>query len=178
MIIRAAQLSDSETLVTFLGSVPEQDRNFFKQDISDPEIVQRWLSDPRSQRFIALDDEGPVVATVAVIRGSGWSDHVGELELIVLPNHRNRGLGRTLARHGLVEALRMGLTNIFVEVAAEQTPLVAMFGRLGFEPEALLRDFVRDRRGEHHDLLVLTHRVRETWSQLLTLGVGEATEVS
>jgi hypothetical protein len=53
-----------------------------------------------------------------------------------------------------------------------------MFKQLGFEPEALLRDFIRDRNGAGHDLLMLTHRVHETWSELLTLGADAAGQTS
>jgi RimJ/RimL family protein N-acetyltransferase len=162
-----------EALIRFVGGVPASDRNFFKEDIGDPEIVQHWIR-ARGVRLIAIDETNEVVATVAVLPRVGWSDHVGELELIVGPGHRGSGLGRSLAKRGLLEAVELGLTHIVVEVAAEQDALVAMFERLGFEPEALLRDFVRDRRGECHDLLMLTHRTEETWSEMLTLGIDEA----
>jgi ribosomal protein S18 acetylase RimI-like enzyme len=173
MIIRGVTGDDDAALLGFLGRVPDSDRNFFKQDISDPEIVAHWLHDPSSRRLVAVAQDDTIIATVAVIQGIGWSSHVGELELIVLPAHRRQGLGRDLAHRGLLEAVGLGLTHIYVEVAAQQTALVAMFGRLGFEPEALLRDFIRDRNGNHHDLLMLTHRVQETWSELLTIGADQ-----
>jgi ribosomal protein S18 acetylase RimI-like enzyme len=176
MVVRLVKDADREALVGFLGEVPESDRNFFKQDISDPDIVEWWLRDARGLRLVAHVGR-EVVGTVALIKRIGWSEHVGEIELIVSPSHRGRGLGRRLAVRILSEAVRAGLTHIVVEVAAEQEALVAMFRRLGFEPEALLRDFVRDRRGEHHDLLVLTHRVNETWSELLTFGIDSIDEL-
>ena len=42
----------------------------------------------------------------------------------------------------------MGLKKLVVEVIADQAPLIAMFRGLGFEPEALLTDHVRDRSGQ------------------------------
>lgn len=175
MEIRQITKEDRNVLVRFLGHVPESDRNFFKENIEDPAIVEHWLR-ARGIRLIATDDEGEVMGTVAVLPRVGWSGHVGELELIVAPPHRGAGLGRQLATRGLLEAIQMGLTQIVVEVAADQEALVAMFQRLGFEPEALLRDFVKDRRGERHDLLMLTHRTQEMWSELLTLGVDQSVE--
>src|SRR3712207_9110185 len=41
-----------------------------------------------------------------------WSDHVGEVRLVVSPSARGQGLGRDLARHALVEAVRSGLTKL------------------------------------------------------------------
>ena len=46
----------------------------------------------------------------------------------------------------------MGMTKLVVEVVAEQEATVAMFTALGFEAEGLLKDHVRSRAGEVHDL--------------------------
>ena len=171
MNIRPLEQGDAEPLIEFLRQVPDEDRNYFKEDISDPEAVDRWLNDPRATRLVGVDD-GEIVAEFAVVRGIGRSGHVGELELIVSPSHRRRGYGRALAERGLVEAVSLGLTLVCVQVAAEQVALVEMFARLGFEPEALLRDFIRDQSGETHDLIVMTHHVEQAWSEMLSLGIA------
>ncbi len=49
-----------------------------------------------------------------------------------------------------------------------------MFQDLGFEPEALLVDFVRDSDGAFHDLMVLTHRADAQHAQHLLLDEGVA----
>jgi len=80
-------------------------------------------------------------------------------------------IGRDLARGALVEALNLGCRQAYVEVVAEQESLVAMFQDLGFEPAALLPDFVRDSAGEFHDLMLLTHRTDEQWGIHHLLGL-------
>lgn len=57
---------------------------------------------------------------------------------------------------------------------ADQVAAIGMFEALGFEPEALLRDHVRDRRGALRDLVVLPHLVEGTWSGMATAGFEEA----
>jgi ribosomal protein S18 acetylase RimI-like enzyme len=111
---------------------------------------------------------------VAVLRLPGWSDHVGEVRLVVAPGARGSGLGRELARHALVSGVQAGLTKLVVEVVAEQGAALALFSALGFSGEALLRDHIRDRDGQLRDLMVLAHHVGETWSGMDTVGVGEA----
>ena len=101
----------------------------------------------------------------------GWSAHVGELRLVVAPAQRGRGRGRTLAQHALREALAAGLEKIVVEVVAEQEGAVRMFTDLGFRPEALLKDHIRDRSGELRDLLVLAHDAAEEWSAMASVGL-------
>ena len=110
---------------------------------------------------------------VAVRPLPGWSDHVGEVRLVVSPSHRGSGLGRELARHALVQAVGSGLSKLVVEVVAEQGAALALFTELGFTGEALLVDHIRDRNGELRDLMVLAHHVRDTWSGMDSVGVAD-----
>jgi ribosomal protein S18 acetylase RimI-like enzyme len=173
MEIRPIEPGDSEALRSFFDRIPEGDRTFFKEDVLDPEIVPEWIEDRRARRCVAVEG-GQVVGCVAVIPGIGWSSHVGDLRLVVDPARRRQGLGRDLARRGLLDAIRLGLHKIEVEVVADQTPAIAMFQKLGFSGEALLRDYVRDRSGELRDLILLAHSVEDGSSQMATLGIDEA----
>jgi ribosomal protein S18 acetylase RimI-like enzyme len=110
---------------------------------------------------------------VAVVPLPGWSDHVGEIRLVVAADRRGSGLGRVLARHALVQAVEAGLSKVVIEVVADQTPVAALFTGLGFTGEAVLRDQIRDREGRLHDLLVLAHHVGETWAAMDTVGVAD-----
>ena len=81
--------------------------------------------------------------------------------LVVAPSHRGSGLGRELARRGLVQAVGSGLSKLVVEVVAEQGAALALFTDLGFTGEALLCDHIRDRTAQLRDLMVLAHHVRD-----------------
>jgi hypothetical protein len=48
-----------------------------------------------------------------------------------------------------------------------------MFRSLGFEPEALLTDHVRDRNGEVRDLMVLVQSVEEQFAAMATAGISD-----
>ncbi|HEY1508827.1 MAG TPA: GNAT family N-acetyltransferase [Solirubrobacteraceae bacterium] len=171
MITRAPTQEDQPWLLEFLAAVPDSDRNFFRESVSDPDIVRRWFDDPPAIHLVAVDDGGRVCGHAEVRRRTGWSAHVGEIAVIVRPEHRGRGVGGSLTRAALLDAVAGGMTRIVVEVVAEQVPTVEMFKALGFEPEALLRGFVRDQAGQEHDLMVLTHRVEELWADMRGLGI-------
>jgi len=177
MEIRRLEAGDEVALTRFLSRIPEGDRTFFKEDDLDPQIVPLWTQESRARRSIAIDG-AQIVGAIAVIPGLGWSSHVGELRLVVDPDQRRRGLGRQLARRGLVDAIQLGLGKIVVEVVADQTPAVAMFQSLGFNAEALLRDHVRDRSGALRDLIVLAHSVKDSWSEMATIGIEDALKKS
>lgn len=160
-------------LQQFFHRVPESDHNSFAEDVLAPGVVESWLDEDRPQRAVAVDDDGTVIGYVALLPGVGWSSHVGSLRVVVDPAARGRGVGRELARHGLLASLDRGLTKTVVEVVADAVPAIGMFEGLGYEPEALLRDHVCDRAGQKHDLVVLAHHVEGTWSGMATAGLED-----
>ena len=94
--------------------------------------------------------------------------------MIVDPTARGHGVGRALARDAVLASLELGLTKLVVEVMADQEVTIAMFRSLGFDPEALLEDHVRDSSGELHDLMILSHSVEESWASMLSTGIVDS----
>jgi L-amino acid N-acyltransferase YncA len=167
------QAEQCDALVRFFAGLPEGDLTFIKEDVTDPETVRSWArGEGAGGRWVAADD-GDVTGYVAVRPLPGWSDHVGEIRLVVSPASRGTGLGRQLARRALVEAVRSGLSKLVVEIVAEQGAALALFSDLGFTGEALLVDHIRDRSGRLRDLMVLAHHVTKTWEGMDTVGVTD-----
>jgi ribosomal protein S18 acetylase RimI-like enzyme len=166
-----------DALLRFFSGLPEGDLTFIKEDVTDPGTVRSWATDQGpGGRWVAVDDsrdDADVTGYVAVRPLPGWSDHVGEVRLVVSPASRGSGLGRELARRALVEAVGAGLTKLVVEVVAEQGAALALFTELGFTGEALLVDQIRDRSGQLRDLLVLAHHVQKTWEEMDTVGIAD-----
>jgi ribosomal protein S18 acetylase RimI-like enzyme len=156
--LRPLTPDDVELVARFLQDLPDGDLTFFKEDV-DQQTVARWCQDERAPRWLAVGEDGEAQAMLTIVPGALWSSHVGELRLVVGGSYRRLGLGRRLSRYGLAEAVRLGLSKIVVEVVAEKEGDMAMFTSIGFEPEALLRDHIRDRDGNLQDLVLLSHEV-------------------
>jgi ribosomal protein S18 acetylase RimI-like enzyme len=171
MELRPIQPDDEPALTSFFARIPEADRTFLKEDVDDPEVAAEWAR-PGTARTIAVEDD-EVIGSVAVVPLHGWSSHVGEIRLVVDPAARGHGVGRALARKAVLDATELGLAKLVVEVIADQEALVGMFRALGFEPEALLGDHVRDRQGELRDLLVLAQDVEAQFAAMETAGITE-----
>ena len=164
MEIRELQAGDRDAVERFVERVPEGDRTFFKEDVEAPGVLDAWTR-PGTARAVAVED-GEVIGYVAVVPLHGWSSHVGEVRVIVDPGRRGHGIGRALARRAVLEAVELELRKMVVEVVADQEPTIAMFRSLGFDPEALLTDQVRDQSGALRDLMILAHSVEEQWSSM------------
>ncbi len=163
---------DAATVTAFLEAMPEGDRTFFKEEI-DVGTVERWCREERHPRWLLMDEDRPA-GMLSIIPGAAWSSHVGELRIVVSPDFRRRGIGRRLARTGLTEAVRLGLQKIVVEVVADKEGDIEMFTSIGFRPEALLADQIKDRSGQLHDLVVLSHDVSEGAASMDILGLDRA----
>jgi ribosomal protein S18 acetylase RimI-like enzyme len=168
------QSAHTDAVLHFFRELPQGDLTFIKEDVTDGDVIRAWTAgNGRGDRWIALDGEH-VLGYVAVLRLPGWSDHVGEVRLVVAPAARGSGLGRDLARHALVQAVEAGMTKLVVEVVAEQGAALALFTALGFSGEALLRDQIRGRDGQLRDLMVLAHHVGDVLTAMDTVGLPEA----
>ena len=170
MEIRRIEPDDRAALERFLDGIPDADRTFLKEDVADPEVLAAWVR-PGDTRSVALA-EADIVGYVAVIPLHGWSSHVAEVRLVVDPDARGHGVGQALARHAVLEALELGVAKLVVEVIADQEALIAMFRALGFDPEALLADHVRDQSGALRDLMILSHSVDEAYGAMTAVGLA------
>ena len=171
MEIRELEAGDRDAVERFVERVPEGDRTFFKEDVEAPGVLDAWTR-PGTARAVAVED-GEVIGYVAVVPLHGWSSHVGEVRVIVDPDRRGRSIGSALARHAVLEAVELELRKMVVEVVADQEPTIAMFRSLGFDPEALLTNQVRDQSGALRDLMILAHSVEEQWSSIAVAGIAD-----
>jgi L-amino acid N-acyltransferase YncA len=173
MEIRPPRPDDLDALLAFFTRIPEAERTFFKEPVLDRSAVEGWLAGGHGRRGLACE-AGEVAGYVAVVPLAGWSDYVGEVRLVVDPARRGAGVGRTLARWALLQALECGLAKLYVEVVAEQEGAVAMFAALGFQAEGLLREHVRDGDGRRRDLVLLAHPVDDHWAAMAAAGIDDA----
>ena len=98
-----------------------------KQALEDPE---RYIIDQGGEIFFALDPEGEVLGTGALMM---HEDGTAELaKMAVLPSARGRGIGRLLGEAILALADARGLGKLFLETNRKLTPAIRLYQQLGF----------------------------------------------
>ena len=171
------QPQDAQALAAFAAALPPHDLLFLRRDISQPKVIAAWMQAIAEGRMhsLAVREEGVLVGcTAIVVDALSWSRHVGELRVLVAPVWRGRGLGRALVQQCFAQALDLGLEKLVAQMTADQVAAIAVFEELGFRAEALLRDHVKDRDGQLHDLALLSHDVAAVQSRLQAYGVSDA----
>ena len=114
-----------------------------------------------------------VTGYVAVRPLPGWSDHVGEVRLVVAPARRAPGWAGSSPGTPWCRPWGPGLTKLVVEVVAEQGAALALFTDLGFTGEALLVDHIRDRNGDCATSWCWPTTYGDTWAGMDAVGVAD-----
>ena len=95
----------------------------------DAASFARLLAMPGAFALQAMEDDAPVGFVLARLGG-------GEAEIITVAvdtHVRRKGLGRALMTRAGAEALARGAEALFLEVAEDNTPAIALYRRMGFE---------------------------------------------
>jgi L-amino acid N-acyltransferase YncA len=161
---RLMTLHDREAVLDFARALPQHDLMFLRRDISEDAGIDAWLHEleiGEATSVLAVDTDSTVVGYATVHRSLiPWSAHVAELRVLVAEKMRGKGLGRLLTQEAFNLALSEGLEKMIAQMTLDQKGAISTFESLGFRPEALLRDHVKDRNGNRHDLLILSHEVQ------------------
>ncbi len=175
--LRYMSATDRGAVLEFARGLPVHDLLFLRRDITRPESIDLWVRGIERNRIITLLGEraGAVLGYATIDRGDlDWSRHVAELRVLVAPTMRGKGLGRVLTQEAFAIGLELGIEKMVAQMTVDQKGAVAVFEAMGFRPEALLRDHVKDRDGKKHDLLILSHEVARFQAQREAYGVTEA----
>jgi GNAT superfamily N-acetyltransferase len=178
--IRRFQPADRDKMTAFAATLPEHDLLFLGRDLNHPRVIEAWLDAIAHgwiDSLIAIDPDAagePVLATAALVRDPlGWSAHVGEVRLLVSPERRGAGLGRDLLEAIFGIARSHGLEKLSARMTSDQADAIALFESLGFRAEALLRDQVKGRDGQAHDLAILSLDPKRAAARRQAFGVEE-----
>ncbi len=175
--LRLLRRVDVEPFLAFTQSLSGHDLLFLRTDITDAGIVADWLDNVEAGRIVTIvaERDGRIFGYGSLhLSNAPWSQHVGELRVLISDAMRGKGLGRALTDAIFAQALDRGIEKMVAQMTIDQKGAIATFEELGFKAEALLRDHVKDRNGEKHDLLVYSHDVHEFQSQMDAYGMSDA----
>jgi RimJ/RimL family protein N-acetyltransferase len=172
--IRLMERADESTTLDFAKNLPAHDLLFLPRNISEPRVLSAWINEIERGAIISLlaIKNAKVVGCGTLVRDPhSWSPHVGEIRMVVSLDVRGQGVGRALLQETFIIALNAGLEKLSVQMTVDQQNAIALFEGLGFKAEALLRDHVRDVKGNKHDIVVLGHHVAQVQAQMEAYGL-------
>jgi L-amino acid N-acyltransferase YncA len=160
---------DVDRSLAFFKALPEEDRIFLRRPVDNKEAVMRRIRTMESgfaQRLVATVGKKIVADGALELDPDGWSEHVGEIRLIVARAYQGKGLGQLIAFELYKLANFEKVEEIIVRIMGPQTGVQKMFENLGFHREAELHDYVKDIKGVKHDLILMRCRLQELWLRM------------
>ena len=177
LTVRPMDANDGAAVRAFAEGLPDHDLLFLRRDIRDAGVVDRWIGEIGSGQMttlLALAD-GELIGYASIDRSQlQWSSHVAEIRVVISEAARGKGLGRLLVEQAFQAAVAAGIEKVVARMTPDQKGAVAAFEGLGFRPEGLMRNHVRDLSGEKHDLLVMGLDIVALHGTLEGYGLDEA----
>jgi len=172
--LRPMTVDDGPMMLAFANELPQHDILFMRRDITTPAGIEKWIRDIKNgviHSIVAEDELGIAGYSTIHLNELEWSSHVADLRVTTADRARGVGLGRLLTREAFNIALAFGVEKLIARMTTDQAGARALFHELGFTNEALLKDHVKDRNGQHHDLLLMACDVQTFLSTRNAYGV-------
>jgi len=172
--VRPMTPDDGPEMLAFASELPQHDILFMRRDITTQEGISKWVDNLERgiiYSILAEDAHGICGYSTIHLNDLQWSQHVAEVRVTTSERARGYGLGRLLTREAFNIALSLGIEKLVARMTTDQTAARELFHELGFHNEALLKDHVKDRNGELHDLLLMACDVQMFLSTRNAYGV-------
>ena len=167
--LRIVTREDEDRILNFFSSIPEDERNFLRYDVTEREAIQGWFAGPYWEDFFPLmaEIEGKIVG-VGVLHGhrTPWITHIGEFWMMVAGYLRGYGLGRILANEMFSLGAELGMEKMAAEMRADQLSAIRIFRQMGYSHEGVLVNYIKDPDGQTHDLIIMGCNIKDYFQRL------------
>lgn len=167
--LRPLTSQDRGLLDEFFIALPEEDKFYLREDVSNPEIVDRFFKDLDYNKIfpiVVIDKDKIIAFGNLYLNTFGWQKYNGEIRISVLRDYQNKGLGTLITADLVKEAVNKGLHKLEGIFSSDQENAMKAFENVGFKRDAVLRKHVVDCKNEPRDLILMTNDVNELWKQM------------
>ena len=169
IVIRPLSKQDGPALLKFFAAVPVDDRLFLKDDVTKKDVIDRWVDGLDFDRVLPMiaEKDSDILGDATLHFGRyRWQRHMAEIRCVVARKYQKKGLGTALMRELVSVAEQKNVSKIQANVMDAQESAQRAFLRLGFKKEAELKDFLMDRNGRTHNLILMVNDVSEMWKKM------------
>lgn len=164
VVLRPLTPKDREALVALFASLPPEETQYFRSNVSNPEVVSAWADKVDYSKVF------PLVAVVGdrmignstLHLGTGHTRHIAEMRMFLAKDFRRRGIGSAMLKAQIDISRRLGLRHLMAEIVESQPQVVRAFERLGFERQCTLQDMFMTPEGDTLSMIVLALFLRNS----------------
>jgi L-amino acid N-acyltransferase YncA len=155
--IRPMEASDESALLSFFKTIPGDERQLFKDDVTQISVIQGWIRNLNYTNILPLlaIEGSRIVADATLHRDRrGWARHVAEIRVTLDPDYRRRGLARALIEEFVDLAVPLEIAILQANILDVQREARRLFEDMGFQSVATLPQHAIDLAGRVHDILI------------------------
>jgi L-amino acid N-acyltransferase YncA len=153
--LRPMHAADAPALLAFFKRIPVQERQFFREDVTQTAVIEGWVRNLDYARVLPLLalEGSRIVADATLHRDTGgWSRHLGKLRLTIDPEFRGLGVARLLLKDFLDLSKSLGVAIVEAEILDVQNESASLFEQMGFQLVATLPQHAIDLSGRVYDI--------------------------
>ncbi|MSR65003.1 MAG: GNAT family N-acetyltransferase [Verrucomicrobiae bacterium] len=161
-IIRPLEHKDTKTLHEFFTAIPEMERLFMKQRVTDLDVVRSWCRNIdylRNLPLLAVQGDKIVADGTLHQQQGGWKRHIGRISIVVRPQARAKGLAKVLVAEMIYIAQHLGLERLEAEFLGDQKAARHVCATLGFNDLLILEGYCKDMQALTHDYVLMGRKI-------------------
>jgi GNAT superfamily N-acetyltransferase len=165
--LKPLEAGDETALFEMFKQFSADELWFLNHDVSDPRLIHDWVKDLDLTRVISIVASlgGRIIANAALMRKRyGAKSHIGKIRIAVDPSFREKRLGTWMLLDIVNLGIALGLKILVMRLVRDRDAyIISRVRNLDFFEEQELKNYVLDREGNPHDLIIMTKRLPVGW---------------
>ena len=165
--LRPLKDGDEDALFGMFKRLSEDDLWFLNRDVFGSGLVDDWVKNLDPSRVVSLVAllKGRIIANaVLMMKTYGAKSHIGKIRISVDPSFREKRLGTWMLLDLVNMAMSIRLKILVMRLVQDRdSTVINGIRKLGFIEEAVLKDYVLDREGNPHNLIILIKHLPMEW---------------
>jgi ribosomal protein S18 acetylase RimI-like enzyme len=161
---------DQKLLFEMFRRLTEEELWFLNHDVSDSTLIEEWIRNLNPNRVISVVAllEGKIIGNAALmLKSYGAKSHIGKVRISVDPAYRGIRLATWMLLDLINLAMAIGLQMLVMRLVQDRDiSVINGVRKLDFTEAAVLKNYVLDREGNPHNLVILTKRLTTPWTDL------------
>jgi L-amino acid N-acyltransferase YncA len=147
LTLRPMTRDDQYALYRFFISLPEENRRWLGNDVTDRKLLEKWARNLNYDRVLPIlaEYEDRIVANATLhYQTFGWGRHIAEVRVTITPEFQGRGLGALLLQELSSLAVSHRVKKLLARIVTTQRPVIKAFEKAGFGLVTELKNYVKD----------------------------------
>lgn len=163
LTLRTMTRDDQYALYSFFINLPEEDRRFLRNDVTDRKLIENWTRNLNYDRVLPIlaESDGKIIANATLhYQTFGWGRHVAEIRITIDREFQGRKLGSLLLSELTKLAAKSQVKKLLARIITGRDVVIRAFKKAGFIEIAVLKDYVKDiQQQKNADIALLVKEI-------------------